>query len=129
MRSKQLWIVTARKNNLIRAYGIFKRQDHPPSGLHRMRLVDFQTLEPGDSSLLTSILHYAHRKCTVEKIHTLEHVGCDLPKMKALDQLAPYRRKLPAWPFYFAASDPSLDASLKSPDAWDASAYDGDSSL
>ena len=129
LRHNHLWIVTARKNNLMRAYGIFKRQDHPPSGLTRMRLVDFQTVEPADSTLLTSILHHAHKKCRAQKIHTLEHVGCNLPKTQRLDQLAPYRRQLPAWPFYYAAADPSLDAALKSPDAWDASTYDGDSSL
>jgi hypothetical protein len=127
MRSKQLWILTATRNGLLRAYAILKRQDHPPSGLIRMRLVDYQCLDSQDT--LPSLLTSALARCTAEKIHTLEHVGCALPKMRIFDELAPYRRALPAWPYYCKAADPAVDEQLTSPAAWDPSSFDGDASL
>jgi hypothetical protein len=128
MWTGQAWILTASRNGLLRAYAVFKRQDHQPSGLRRMRLVDYQTLEP-KNDLLSSLLHHALRRCAAEEIHTLEHVGCDLPKMRSFDALAPYRRRLLSWPFYYNAPNSSLAAELRNPEVWDPSSYDGDASL
>lgn len=122
------WILTAVRSGLIRAYAIFKRQDHPPSGLRRVRLVDYQSLDH-DADLLSPLLDFALRRCVAEKIHTLEHVGCDLPKMKTFDALAPHRRRLGSWPCYYTAPDPALAEELRNPDVWDPSSYDGDASL
>jgi hypothetical protein len=128
MRAGQLWIFTASSQNLLRAYGIFKRQDHPQSGLTRMRLVDYQTLDP-DQDYLPALLDAAIARCKTEGIHTLEHVGGALPKMTTFDQNAPYRRKLPAWPYYYHAADPALNVKLRDPAVWDPSTFDGDASL
>jgi hypothetical protein len=128
LRAGEAWILTAKRNGLIRAYAIFKRQDHAPSGLHRMRLVDYQSLDR-DVDLLPPLLDHALRRCRAEKIHTLEHVGCGLPKTKSFDALAPYRRRLGAWPCYYTAADAKLAAELTDPQVWDPSSYDGDASL
>ncbi len=128
IRQKQAWIFTASRNSLLRAYCILKRQDHPQSGLVRMRLVDFQTLKP-DADLLSAMLHPALARCIAERIHVFEHVGMGLPKMRAFDRHAPYRRKLPAWPFYYHAVDPALHEELHDPQVWDPSTFDGDASL
>jgi hypothetical protein len=127
MRGKQLWILTASRNGLLRAYAILKRQDHPPSGLIRMRVVDFQSLDSKD--VLPAFINAALARCSAENIHTLEHVGCDLPKMRAFDNHAPYRRQLPAWPYYWKASDPAIEEQLTPPSRWDPSSFDGDASL
>ena len=128
MRSGHLWIFIATLRNLLRAYCILKRQDHPQSGLTRMRLVDYQCLDPAEDHL-PALLNAAIARCKAENIHTLEHVGCALPKMAAFDQYAPYRRKLPAWPFYYHAVDPELNATLGDPNVWDPSNFDGDARL
>jgi hypothetical protein len=128
MRAGHLWIFTASSQNRVRAYAVFKRQDHPQSGLTRMRLVDYQNLDPADDCL-SALIQAALVRCRAEKIHSLEHVGCDLPKMGVFDRHAPYRRKLPAWPFYYCATDPVLNDTLRDPGVWDPSSYDGDASL
>src|SRR5262249_41935326 len=111
-------------------YCILKRTDQPQGmqGLTRMRLVDFQTLEPG-ANLLPGLLRAALRRCAAEGIHVLEHLGCDLPKMRSFDRFAPYRRKLPAWKYYYKAANPALDDELRKPEVWDPSTFDGDASL
>jgi hypothetical protein len=127
LRTGKLWILTASSHGLLRAYAIFKSQDHPPSGLIRMRLVDYQSLDGCDA--LGAMINVALARCARETIHTLEHVGCALPKMKLFDTFAPYRRALPAWPYYFKADDPRIDEQLADPSRWDSSAFDGDTSL
>jgi hypothetical protein len=128
MRQGQAWIFTACRHGLLRAYCILKRQDHPQSGLIRMRLVDHQTLEP-DKDLLSAMLRPALLRCVADRIHVFEHVGLGLPKMASFDRHAPYRRKLPAWPFYYHAVDPALHEALHNPQVWDPSTFDGDASL
>jgi hypothetical protein len=127
LRNNQLWIMTASRGGPIRAYAVFKRQDHPPSGLIRMRLVDYQCVD--SECALSAFTNAALNRCAAERIHTLEHVGCALPKMRSLDEFAPYHRQLPAWPYYWKAADSSLEAELKSPSHWDPSSFDGDASL
>jgi hypothetical protein len=128
LRSGRAWIFTATRNGLLRAYCILKRQDHPPSGLVRMRLVDYQTLDP-ETDFLPRLLRAALGRCKGKGIHVLEHVGCGLPKMHSFDRYAPFRRKLPAWPYFFKAADPTDEALLRRPESWDPSSFDGDASL
>jgi hypothetical protein len=127
MRQRRLWIFTAARGGLLRAYGVLNRQDWR-QGVRRMRLVDYQTLEP-DADLLPGLLGAALRRCAAEDFYVLEHLGGGLPKMRSLDRCAPYRRRLPNWPFYYHATDPALDAELRRPEAWDPSSFDGDASV
>jgi hypothetical protein len=53
-------------------------------------------------------------------VHAVEVVGCTA---------APYRRRLPAWCFYYRTADPELAEHLQHPAAWDPSSFDGDASL
>jgi hypothetical protein len=126
MRMGHLWILTASRNGLLIAYCILKRQDQGQL-MRRMRLIDYQSLESQDD-LLPGLLRGALRKCIAEDYHVLEHLGCGLPKMRSFERFAPYRRKLPCWPFYYRAADPTLASQLTRPEAWDPSAYDGDAS-
>jgi hypothetical protein len=126
-RAGRLWILTAARGGLLRAYAIFKRQDRG-DGVRRMQLVDYQTLEP-DEDLLPGLLHAALRRCASENLYVLEQVGCGLPKLASFDGYAPYRRKLPCWPFYYRAADPAIQALLANPEAWDPSTFDGDASF
>lgn len=127
MRADRLWIYTASRADSLRAYCIFRRQDRN-DGVRRMQLVDYQSLEPYDD-LLPALLRAALARCAEENFFALEHVGCELPKMRVFDRFAPYRRKLPCWPFYYRTAEPALHAELAKPDAWDPSTFDGDASF
>jgi hypothetical protein len=126
LRRGRLWIFTASRQGLLRGYCIVKRQDLG-EGLRRLRLVDYQTVEK-DADLLPGLLEAALRRSAAEGFCVLEHLGCGLPKMRSFDRFAPYRRKLPAWPFYYHAPDAALAAELRVPEVWDPSVYDGDAS-
>ena len=127
LRPGRLWIYTAIRDGLLRAYCVLKRQDRN-EGVRRMRVIDYQTLE-SDVDLLSALLHAARRRCAAEGFYVLEHFGCGLPKMRSFDQFAPYRRKVPSWAYYYRAADPALADEFRRSDAWDPSAYDGDASI
>ncbi len=92
-----------------------------------MRLIDYQSVER-DADLLPGLLQAALQRCIAEDFYVLEHLGRGLPKMHSFDQFAPYRRKLPNWPFYYHAANPALAAELRKPESWDPSEFDGDAS-
>jgi hypothetical protein len=127
LRQGRLWTFTASRAGLLRAWCILKREDRR-EGARRMRLLDYQTLE-ANVDLLPALLRAALRRCAMEGIWVLEHLGCGLPKWRSFDEHAPYRRKLPSWSYYYHAVDPTLDVELRKAEVWDPSGYDGDASF
>ena len=127
MRRGRLWIVTASRGGVMRAYAILKRQDLS-QGLRRLRLVDYQTLE-SDVDLLPCLIRASLRRCAAEDVYLLEHFGCGLPKMRSFDRLAPYRSRVKTWAYFAHAADPALDSALRRPEVWDPSMFDGDASF
>jgi hypothetical protein len=126
----QLWIATVHDGPRLISYAIFDRKDsvHPGFTLKRVRLVDFQSLD-GSTVLLAPLLSWALKRCRSEGIHVLENVGRWLEKGEPMDRAAPYTRILPVWTYCYRAHTPGLASSLRNPDAWVPSLYDGDASL
>ncbi len=127
LRRGRLWIHTAVRAGRLRAFAVAKRQDLG-EGLRRLRLVDFQTLEP-EPDLLPGLLRSALRQARADGFAVLEQLGASLPGRAGFDRFAPYRRRLPSWPYYYHAPDADLATELLTPAVWDPSAYDGDASF
>lgn len=122
---KRAWVLAAAKGPRLLAYGIFDRLDNPKIGLKRARLLDFQSVE-GGRALLDLILAQSLHKCREEGVHVLEDIGC---WSEAHGPTAPYHRKLPCWTFFYKAMQPGLESSLREPNGWSPSTFDGDASL
>ena len=126
MRKRHVWILTASRNGRLRAYCILKRQG-TEFDLYRMRLVDYQTIEP-EVDFLPDMLRVALARCLTEKVCVLDKLGAGVPKFRAFDGFAPHRRRQ-TWPYFYRAADPGLASELCQPRFWDPSEYDGDASL
>lgn len=122
----RIWILTASRNSHLRAYCIFIRHDHGDE-LRRVRLVDYQTIDP-DVDLLPDFLRTALQRCVAESVCVLDKAGVGMAKTCVFDEFAPYRRKQ-SWPFFYRASDSALADELRQPEVWDPSEYDGDATL
>jgi hypothetical protein len=122
------WLLTANKGPVLAAYAIFLRLDNPSYALHRMRLVDFQALE-GNTELLGPLLGEALARCRREGIHMLETIGFAPPKQRVIDSLSPAWRKLDSWRYFYKACNSQLAETLKDPQLWDPSCFDGDASF
>ncbi len=128
LKRGDVWLLTISHGNGLAAYGIFQRRDEPRTGLKRIRLVDFQSLSE-ECGCLNAILQMALRLARQDRIHILEKVGRNVNDTRLIDDYAPYSRKLPAWPFFFQATDPQFHDILLQPNAWNPSSFDGDASL
>lgn len=126
MRKERLWVFTACRNRQLRAYGIFERKDDGKEP-RRMRLIDYQTIEP-EADLLADLLAAALRRCVAEGVCVLDMSGLGLQKMRSFEELTPYRRKQ-HWPFWYRTTNPELKEVLARPESWDPTEYDGDASL
>jgi hypothetical protein len=127
LRAGRLWILTASRNGMMRGYCILKRHDQP-GGLRRMRLIDYQTIER-QHDLLPAFLKAALPRCAAEGIDILDNLGRGLPKMRAVDEFAPYHHRMANWPFYYRANEPGLRKELEDASVWDPSLFDGDASF
>jgi hypothetical protein len=128
LATDRAWVLTASNHDGLSAFGIFRRQDNPTFGLNRIRLVDFQALD-GQAGLLKPILFRALERCRREGIHMLEALGFCAHKQKIIESLSPYYRELSSWRYFYRTNDQSLAASLKDPQVWDTTCFDGDASL
>jgi hypothetical protein len=126
------WVSTISKGSQLVAFGVFLRQDSAEVELRRFRLVDFQALD-GNLNLLSPMLASALRRCRDEKVHMLEAIGFSPAKRKIISALAPHRRELPCWLYFYKSKNKNdgiqLAQKLKEPAAWDPSPFDGDGSL
>jgi hypothetical protein len=124
------WIYTVEGDSGLSAYAIFLRQDNPQTGLTRVRLADFQSLDDAASpAVLNAMLRAAFDRCQQESIHMLELIGLSPTLEAAIEPARPHRRHLPNWMYYYKANERSLAEKLKDPAVWEPSLFDGDSSL
>jgi len=122
------WLATVEDRSGLIAYAVFCRQDSPGFGLTRVRLVDFQTLS-GRAELLAPLIAWGLDKCREQRVHMLEAIGFAHRKQEILQSLAPYRRALPSWLYFYKANNATLAQALFDPQIWDPCCFDGDSSL
>lgn len=122
------WVATVCDGARILAYAVFDRRDNREHALKRVRLVDFVSLEPGEE-LLRPLLAWALEQCRSEGVHMLENTGRWLEPGEIVDQLAPHRRQLACWTYYYYAIAPWLKEKLRHRDAWSPNLFDGNASL
>ena len=124
LETNQLWIVTVVNGPRLAAYALFEKKDHDhPKHLKWVRLVDFQSLD-GSTALLSPMLCWALEKCRNEGIHVLSNIGRWLERGEFIETVAPYRRRLSNWKYFYRASNPGLAQSLRDRQAWSPSLYD-----
>lgn len=109
-------------------YCVLLRCDHEASGLRRYRVADAQWLTD-DPKVPDALVQAAIETAAGDGVHVLETVGLGLPRMDAFERVAPYRRALPAWSYFYHSNDPALMDALSAPSVWEPSSFDGDSSI
>ncbi len=128
LKKKRIWIATLGDSSRITAYATFLRVDSPEIKLKRVRLVDFQVLD-GNTEALIPLLAWALEACEKEGIHMLEAYGFRPDKQRVIDRIAPHRRQLPAWFYFYKVWNKEFAQEFRNPDIWDPSHYDGDATL
>ncbi len=128
----QAWIGTCEgsgeKAGALTGYAVFVRQDNAAIGLRRAVLADFQA-DGDDPDVLRALVHAGLAECRARRLDVLEAVGFAPAKRHVLKGLAPWKRRLPTWPYLYKAREASLADRLADPAYWDVGPIDGDASL
>jgi hypothetical protein len=109
-------------------YAVLVFEDGPRADPPRAQLADLQVLED-DRAVVDRLLAAAFASTRERGLPMLQAIGFEPFKRAAILGLAPYRRKLTSWLYYYKAVRQDLAAPLEAEAAWDPSPYDGDATL
>ena len=90
--------------------------------------MDYQSRD-GDMTPLLSILADVIERCRQDGTAVLESIGWRLDPGDVMDRLAPYRRTMPSWQYFYTVTDPALAVTLRERTVWNPSQYDGDACI
>lgn len=121
-------VLSVTQGGRLLGYCVLLRCDHEASGLLRYRVCDAQWLTD-DPQIPAALAHAAIETSVADGVHVLETVGLGVPNSAAFEQVASYRRNLPAWSYFYHSNDPALMEALSAPAVWEPSSFDGDSSI
>jgi len=128
LQRNDAWVLTASDGPRLLGYAILQRKDTPALGLTRMMLVDFQTLGR-DPDLSSAMLSHALDRCSRERVHVLENLGCWIEKLQPVGNFPSKYRPLESWCYLYKSTDPKLTHALQIAASWYPTQYDGDASL
>jgi hypothetical protein len=124
----RVWIFTCGDGARMDSYGIFLQAESPDLGMIRVRLIDYQSLDP-DCASLGPMLDLALHECQKRKVAMLESIGFCATKRSILESKNPRKRRLPSWLFFYRSKDAALSEQLSRSESWNPGSFDGDSSI
>ena len=120
-------IFSCYSNEELLGYAVL-RTDLTKDGLRTSTIADM--LAKGDDPVVVrSLFVAAYNHAKHSGSHVFEVLGFPHKMREVCLQWNPYRRRYPACPFYYRATDPAMAALLSNGVAWYACPYDGDANL
>lgn len=123
-------VIALLEGEALSGYLIMTRNDDPRIGLRRFFVADIQAL--GDEAdVVLTLMQAALQHAVRSAVDVVEAVGFHKSKRELLEQLNPSHRRYPSCPYLYKVKPGSqpLGDSLRNPDVWDASLFDGDATL
>ncbi len=109
-------------------YVVVRTDTDGKSGLSKSIIADL-IARRDDPKVVRALFVAAYDHAKSVRSHVLEVTGFPPNIRSVCLQWNPYRRKLPACPFYYKAADPLLHQTLSKATAWYACPFDGDETL
>lgn len=128
IRANRLWIAAVADGAKLVAYAIFYKSANARAGINQVKLVDYRALYDSPP-MLPAFVSWALDRCRSEGIHIFEHTGRWLEKGEFFETVAPYRRKLSSWQYFYRMNNPALRAVSSEKTLWAPSLFDGDATL
>jgi hypothetical protein len=121
-------VLCCRRNGELVGYAMVRSDTDEPSGLRKSMIADL-VARHDDPEIVNALCVAAYDHAKSAGSHVLEVIGFPSSIRRVCSQGNPYRRKLPACPFFYKAADPTLHKTLSDPAAWYACPFDGDATL
>jgi hypothetical protein len=116
------------ENQKLKGYAVVRREEDPRDGIKRSVIADMIALQDAPAVVKALwVAAYEHAKVAGSDIFEVEGFPSNVREVAT--NWHPYRRKYPASPYYYRATDPALHNVLNDPAAWYACPFDGDANL
>jgi hypothetical protein len=116
------------ENDKLQGYAVVRTDEDPLDGIRRSQIADLIASQDNPAVVRALwVAAYEHAKAVGSDI--LEVQGFPSNIREVASAWHPYRRKYPACPYYYRATDPVLHKELSDPSAWYACPFDGDATL
>ena len=126
--SRKPILFAAKQNGNLCGYAITTRADSVRFGLKRRMVIDL-IVKDDDSVVIRELIVEALVFSKREQVDLLQITGFPCFVRSPLWSLRPVTRLVPHWAFWYLAINSRLKEQLRSPDAWYASTFDGDSAI
>jgi hypothetical protein len=120
-------VLCCRKGEKLEGYAVV-RSDTDDNGLRKSIIADM-LVRQDDPAVVQALWVAAYEHAKDVGSHVLEVLGFPSDIRAVSSGWNPYRRKYPACPYYYKATDPVLHKTLSDPEAWYACPFDGDATL
>lgn len=121
-------VLCCHQNGELAGYAVVRSDIDEQSGLHKSLIADILARQD-DPDVVGALCIAAYDYAKSLGSHVLEVAGFPPGVRNVCEQWNPYRRKLPACPFFYKAADPTLSQTLSDANAWYACPFDGDATL
>ena len=116
------------ENEKLKGYAVIRSDKDPRDGVRRSLIADLIARQD-DPAVVKALWAAAYEHAKVVGSDVLEVQGFPSQIREVSTAWRPYRRKYPACPYYYRATDPELHKALSDPSAWYACPFDGDATL
>lgn len=116
------------ENQKLQGYAVVRSDKDPRDGIRKSVIADLIARQD-DPAVVKALWAAAYEHATAVGSDVLEVQGFPSQIREAATAWRPYRRKLPACPYYYRATDPVLHKALSDPSPWYACPFDGDATL
>jgi hypothetical protein len=115
-------------NDKLKGYTVVRSDEDPRDGVRRSVIADL-IARHDDPAVVRALWAAAYEHAKAVGSDVLEVQGFPSQIRELSTVWRPYRRKYPACPYYYRATDPELHKALGDPSAWYACPFDGDATL
>jgi hypothetical protein len=116
------------ENGKLTGYAVVRSDEDPRDGIRRSIIADLIARQDNPAIVQALwVVAYQHAKAIGSDILEVQGFPSNIREVSSVWR--PYRRKYPACPYYYKATDPVLHKELSDPAAWYACPFDGDATL
>ncbi len=121
-------VLRCERNRKLVGYAVIRDEPADDTGLRKSIIADLLTKDD-EPVVVDALLAASYKHAKLAGSHIIEVSGFPESVRRVYTKWHPYIRKLPACPFHYKATDPTLHEALADAASWYTSPFDGDATM